>query len=102
MLVPLQTRVGIATGMVVVGDLIGVGASAGARHRRRETARLQGLAEPNMVVIAEARGGCLGNLFDLEDLGRKELKGIAGATRAFRRDARVLRKAASRPSTPAA
>ena len=86
MLVPLQTRVGIATGLVVVGDLIGSG-QAQERGIVGETpnlaARLQGLAEPNMVVIAEGTRKLLGNLFDLEDLGQKELKGIAGATRAF-------------------
>ena len=82
MLVPLQTRVGIATGLVVVGDLIGSG-QAQERGIVGETpnlaARLQGLAEPNMVVIAEGTRKLLGNLFDLEDLGPKELKGIAGA-----------------------
>ena len=86
MTVPLQTRVGIATGLVVVGDLIGSG-QAQERGIVGETpnlaARLQGTAEPNMVVIAEATRKLLGNLFDLEDLGQKELKGIAGATRAF-------------------
>ena len=86
MRVPLQTRVGIATGLVVVGDLIGSG-QAQERGIVGETpnlaARLQGLAEPNMVVIAEGTRKLLGNLFDLEDLGQKELKGIAGATRAF-------------------
>ena len=86
MLVPLQTRVGIATGLVVVGDLIGSG-QAQERGIVGETpnlaARLQGVAEPNMVVIAEGTRKLLGNLFDLEDLGQKELKGIAGATRAF-------------------
>ena len=82
--VPLQTRVGIATGLVVVGDLIGSG-QAQERGIVGETpnlaARLQGLAEPNMVVIAEGTRKLLGNLFDLEDLGPKELKGIAGETR---------------------
>ena len=86
MLVPLQTRVGIATGMVVVGDLIGSG-QAQERGIVGETpnlaARLQGVAEPNMVVIAEGTRKLLGNLFDLEDLGQKDLKGIAGPTRAF-------------------
>ena len=54
---PLQTRVGIATGLVVVGDLIGSG-EAQERGIIGETpnlaARLQGLAEPNSVVIAES------------------------------------------------
>jgi class 3 adenylate cyclase len=82
--VPLQTRVGIATGLVVVGDLLGAG-SAQERGIVGETpnlaARLQGLAEPNMVVIAESTRKLLGNLFELEDLGARELKGIAGPVR---------------------
>src|SRR5271156_2877470 len=84
--VPLQTRVGIATGLVVVGDLIGSG-EAQEHGIVGETpnlaARLQGIAEPNMVVIAEGTRRLLGNLFELEDLGAKDLKGIAGPTRAF-------------------
>jgi class 3 adenylate cyclase/predicted ATPase len=83
---PLQTRVGIATGLVVVGDLIGSG-EAQERGIVGETpnlaARLQGIAEPNTVVIAESTRKLLGNLFELEDLGPKELKGIAGSVRAW-------------------
>jgi class 3 adenylate cyclase len=83
---PLQTRVGIATGLVVVGDLIGTG-SAQEQTVVGETpnlaARLQGIAEPNSVVIAESTRRLLGNLFDLEDLGAKDLKGIDGPVRAF-------------------
>ena len=83
---PLQTRVGIATGLVVVGDLIGSG-EAQERGIVGETpnlaARLQGIAEPNMVVIAEGTRKLLGNLFELEDLGAKDLKGIAGPVRAW-------------------
>ena len=82
----LQTRVGIATGLVVVGDLIGSGE---ARERRivGETpnlaARLQGIAEPNTVVIGESTRKLLGNLFELEDLGAREVKGIAEPVRAW-------------------
>ena len=83
---PLQTRVGIATGLVVVGDLIGSG-EAQERGIVGETpnlaARLQGIAEPNTVVIAESTRKLLGNLFELEDLGAKDLKGIAGPVRAW-------------------
>ena len=46
-------------------------------------ARLQGVAEPNSVVIAESTRKLVGNLFELEDLGRKGLKGIAGPVRAW-------------------
>ncbi len=84
--VPLQTRVGIATGLVVVGDLIGSG-EAQERGIVGETpnlaARLQGAAEPNSVVIAESTRKLVGNLFELEDLGAKDLKGIAGPVRAW-------------------
>jgi class 3 adenylate cyclase len=84
--ISLQTRVGIATGLVVVGDLIGSGA-AQERGIVGETpnlaARLQGIAEPNEVVIAESTRRLLGNLFELEDLGPKDLKGIAGPSRAW-------------------
>jgi class 3 adenylate cyclase len=78
---PLQTRVGIATGLVVVGDLIGAGASqeqAIVGETPNLAARLQGAAEPNAVVIAESTRKLLGNLFELEDLGARDLKGIAG------------------------
>jgi len=84
--VPLQTRVGIATGLVVVGDVVGSG-EAQERGIVGETpnlaARLQGIAEPNTVVIAENTRKLLGNLFDLEDLGTKDLKGIAGPARVW-------------------
>jgi class 3 adenylate cyclase/predicted ATPase/DNA polymerase III delta prime subunit len=83
---PLQTRVGIATGLVVVGDLIGSGASheqAIVGETPNLAARLQGVAEPNSVVIAESTRKLLGNLFELEELGSKELKGISGAVGAW-------------------
>jgi class 3 adenylate cyclase/predicted ATPase len=83
---PLQVRVGIATGLVVVGDLIGSG-EAQERGVVGDTpnlaARLQALAEPNMVVIADSTRRLLGNLFELEDLGTRDLKGIAGPARAW-------------------
>ena len=83
---PLQTRVGIATGLVVVGDLIGSGASqeqAIVGETPNLAARLQGVAEPNRVVIAESTRKLVGNLFELEDLGAKDLKGISGPVRAW-------------------
>jgi class 3 adenylate cyclase/predicted ATPase len=84
--VSLQTRIGIATGLVVVGDLIGSG-EAQERSIVGETpnlaARLQGIAEPNMVVIAEGTRRLLGNLFELQDIGPKEVKGVAGRVRAW-------------------
>jgi class 3 adenylate cyclase len=83
---PLQTRVGIATGLVVVGDLIGKGSAqeqAVVGETPNLAARLQGIAEPNTVVIAESTRKLLGNLFELEDLGAKDLKGISGSVRAW-------------------
>jgi class 3 adenylate cyclase len=76
---PLQTRVGIATGLVVVGDLIGSGASQEQTivgETPNLAARLQGTAEPNSVVVAESTRKLLGNLFELADVGPRELKGI--------------------------
>jgi class 3 adenylate cyclase/predicted ATPase len=83
---PLQVRIGVATGVVVVGDLVGSG-EAQERGVVGETpnlaARLQGIAAPNTVVIAEGTRRLLGSLFELEDLGHTTLKGIAGPTRAW-------------------
>jgi class 3 adenylate cyclase len=68
---PLHVRVGIATGIVVVGDLLGSG-EAQERWVVGDTpnlaARLQGIAAPDSVVIAESSRKLLGNLFDLKDL----------------------------------
>jgi predicted ATPase len=83
---PLQVRIGLATGLVVVGDLVGTG-EAQERGVVGETpnvaARLQGIAAPNTVVIAEGTRLLIGNLFELEDIGPKDLKGIAGRARAW-------------------
>ena len=77
----LRIRVGIATGLVVVGDLIGSG-EAQERGIVGETpnlaARLQEIAEPDTVVIAEGTRRLLGNLFEVEDLGLRGLKGFPG------------------------
>src|SRR5271167_714877 len=82
----LQTRVGIATGLVVVGDLIGSGASqeqAIVGKTPNLAARLQGVAARNMVVIAEGTRKLVGNLFELQDVGAQELKGVSGTVRAW-------------------
>jgi predicted ATPase/class 3 adenylate cyclase len=83
---PLEVRIGVATGLVVVGDIIGSG-EARERSIVGETpnlaARLQGIAEPNTVVIADSTRGLLGNLFELQDLGPRELKGIARPARCW-------------------
>jgi class 3 adenylate cyclase len=79
--VKLQTRVGIATGLVVVGDFIRAG-SVQEQTVIGETpnlaARLQALAEPDAVVIAAGTHRLVGDLFEYRDLGSVELKGIAG------------------------
>ena len=72
--------------MVVVGDLVGSG-EAQERGIVGETpnvaARLQGIAKPNTVVIAESTRKLIGNLFELQDLATQDLKGIAGPVRAW-------------------
>ncbi len=93
--VPLQVRIGIATGVVIVGDLIGSGDFQEpdiVGETPNLAARLQANAAPNTVVIAESTRKLLGNLFDLQDLGPKHLKGIRGEVRAW---------AALRPSSVA-
>ncbi len=91
---PLQVRVGIATGLVVVGDLVGSG-EAQERGVVGETpnlaARLQALAEPGTVVIAPSTRRLTGGLFEYEDLGAVELKGLGAPVMA----ARVLRGSAA-------
>jgi len=84
--VSLKARVGISTGLVVAGDLIG---SDGAQEHNivGETpnlaARLQLLAEPGAVVIAESTRKLIGDLFELRDLGLRSLKGIAAPVPAW-------------------
>ena len=83
----LRVRLGIATGLAVVGDLIGEGA-AQERGVVGETpnlaARLQALAMPNTLVIGEATRRQIGGLFDLEDLGPQQLAGFGEPQRAWR------------------
>jgi class 3 adenylate cyclase/predicted ATPase len=91
--IKLQARIGIATGLVVVGDLIGEG-SAQEQSVVGETpnlaARLQALAEPDMVVIAAGTRRLVGDLFEYRDLGAVEVKGIAAPMLAWQ----VLRPSA--------
>ena len=83
----LQAHVGIATGLVVVGDLIGSG-EAQERGVVGETpnlaARLQALAEPSTVLIAAGTRRLVGGLFDYEELGAIEVKGYPEPVRAWR------------------
>jgi class 3 adenylate cyclase/predicted ATPase len=85
--VPLAARIGIATGLVMVGDLVGEGAAQEQRvvgDTPNLAARLQALADPGTVVIAEGTRRLLGDLFEYLDLGRPELKGFAKPVRAWR------------------
>jgi DNA-binding winged helix-turn-helix (wHTH) protein/predicted ATPase len=84
--IPLQTRVGIATGLVVVGEMTDAGGAQQCGivgETPNIAAQLQALAEPNTAVIAASTRKLLGNLFDLQDLGTKDLKGIGGPVRSW-------------------
>jgi class 3 adenylate cyclase len=77
---PLQVRIGIATGLVVVGDLIGAGAAqeqAVVGETPNLAARLQALAEPGAVVIASSTRRLTGGLFEYRNLGAVALKGFS-------------------------
>src|SRR6266487_2402398 len=77
---PLSVRIGIATGLVVVGDLGGEGALRDhtvVGDTPSLAARLQALAEPGTVVVAASTRRLLGDLFRLRDLGLHKVKGIA-------------------------
>jgi class 3 adenylate cyclase len=84
---PLNVRLGIATGLAVVGDLIGAGA-AQERGVVGETpnlaARLQALARPGTLVVADSTRRQIGTLFEIEDLGPQPLAGFAEPQRAWR------------------
>src|SRR6185369_7397612 len=83
----LRARVGVATGLVVVGDLLGSGAAqeqAVVGETPNLAARLQALAEPDSVVIAAATRRLLGGLFECADLGEVEAKSFAGPVWAYR------------------
>ncbi|HSB08974.1 MAG TPA: adenylate/guanylate cyclase domain-containing protein, partial [Blastocatellia bacterium] len=77
---PLSVRIGIATGLVVVGDLGGegtLGEHAVIGDTPSLAARLQALVEPGTVVVAASTRRLLGDLFHLRDLGYHKVKGIA-------------------------
>ena len=84
---PLQIRVGIATGLVVVGETIGEGSSreqAVVGETPNLASRLQSLAPPNTVVVAANTRRLLGDVFVCEYLGSYELKGISEPAKAWR------------------
>jgi class 3 adenylate cyclase/tetratricopeptide (TPR) repeat protein len=83
----LEVRIGIATGLVVAGDIIGAGASeerAVLGDTPNLAARLQGLAEPDTVVIGTATRRLVDGLFVCDDLGPQRLKGISETVTAYR------------------
>ena len=82
---PLDVRVGIATGLVVIGDLLGAGPAAEVVGTTPSlAARLQGLAQPGAVVISDQTRQMAGGLFSYEDLGTSELRGFAAPVQAWR------------------
>jgi len=77
---PLAVRIGIASGVVVIGDLsreCALRERAVVGETPNLAARLQALAEPGMIVVAASTRRLLGDLFRLRDLGRHEVKGIS-------------------------
>ncbi len=83
---PLHVRIGIATGLVVIGEAIGSGDSrqqTAVGETPNLAARLQGLAGPDQVVIDASTRRQIGGLFECRDLGTVELKGLPAAVRAW-------------------
>ena len=83
---PLAARVGIATGLVVVGDLVGEGAAreeAVVGETPNLAARLQEAAAPGAVVVADGTRRLLGEVFELRELGPTRLKGFAHPVSGF-------------------
>src|SRR2546428_4419139 len=90
---PLAARVGIATGVVVIGDIIGSGVArehAIAGETPNLAARLQALAEPNSILVSQSTHHLLGRQFNYQSLGERSLKGFANPVQVWR----VLREAA--------
>src|SRR5438477_2918262 len=88
----LESRVGIATGIVVVGDIIGRGVAREhsiVGETPNLAARLQAVVEPNSVLVSQSTYHLLGRQFDYESLGEKSLKGFAKPVKVWR----VLREA---------
>ncbi|HXC29147.1 MAG TPA: AAA family ATPase, partial [Stellaceae bacterium] len=83
----LNVRLGIASGLVVVGDLIGTGAAQErgvVGEMLNLAARLQGLAAPDTLVIADSTRRQIGALFEIDDLGQQALAGFSESQRAWR------------------
>jgi class 3 adenylate cyclase/predicted ATPase len=83
----LEARVGISTGIVVVGDLVGESgreAKAVTGQTPNLAARLQGLAEPGEVIVCENTRRVIGSMFEWESLGAHDLKGFSEPVPAWR------------------
>ncbi len=83
----LKARVGIATGIVVVGDLVGKSgreAKAVTGQTPNLAARLQGFAEPGQVVVSDNTCRVIGSVFEWDSLGAQELKGFSEPVQAWR------------------
>jgi class 3 adenylate cyclase len=97
---PLEVRIGVATGVVVVGDLVGEGVAQEQTvvgETPNLAARLQVLAEPGAVVIASATRRLIGSRFALHALGSHALKGLAGPVEARVVEGVAAPRAASTP-----
>ena len=84
--VSLQCRIGVATGLVIAGDLVGAGGTekkAVLGETPNLAARLQESAPPEALIISDSTHRLLGDLFEIEDLGLQNLKGIAQPVRAW-------------------
>ena len=82
----LATRIGVATGVVIVGDLIGSGATQEAAvvgETPNLAARLQGVAGPNQLVLPIETQRLLGSTYKLMSIGAQKLKGVGEAVEAF-------------------
>lgn len=89
----LAARIGIATGLVVVGDVVGselIGGQSAIGETPNLAARLQGLAGTGQIIIAPSTRRLLGNQFDLVELDETGLKGIAKPIRPFRVEGETL------------
>ena len=85
--VELRVRIGIATGLVVVGDIIGEGAAeehAVVGETPNLAARLQSLGEPDSVIVAPGTRNLAGGVFDYEDLGEQPVRGLPEPVRLWR------------------
>ncbi|MEP4292000.1 MAG: adenylate/guanylate cyclase domain-containing protein, partial [Rhizobiaceae bacterium] len=82
----LEARIGIATGLVVVGDLVGEGAAqedAVIGETPNLAARLQGVAEPGQVVVSDTTRQLLSKSLEVEHIGLQDLKGISRPVDAY-------------------